>query len=64
MVVDAVAAIRIYGAPAIVIDMGTATTFSAIGKKGRVSGCGDNSRRADFNECAGAECRADFTDKH
>ena len=38
MVVDAVSAIHSYGAPAIVIDMGTATTFSAIGKKGEYLG--------------------------
>ena len=38
MVVDAVSAIHSYGTPAIVIDMGTATTFSAIGKKGEYLG--------------------------
>lgn len=38
MVVDAVSAIHSYGAPAIVIDMGTATTFSAIGKNGEYLG--------------------------
>ncbi len=38
MVVDAVAAIRIYGAPAIVIDMGTAATFSRYRKKGEYLG--------------------------
>lgn len=38
MVVDAVAATQIYGAPVIVIDMGTATTFSAIGKDGAFLG--------------------------
>ena len=38
MVVDAVSSIHSYGTPAIVIDMGTATTFSAIGKKGEYLG--------------------------
>ncbi len=33
-VADAVAAIRSYGAPLIVVDMGTATVFDAIGKEG------------------------------
>lgn len=34
MIVDAVAAIQSYGAPLIIIDMGTATTMSVIDKKG------------------------------
>lgn len=38
MVVDAVSAINSYGAPVIVIDMGTATTFSAIGKNAEYLG--------------------------
>ncbi len=38
MVVDAVSAIHSYGTPAIVIDMGTATTFSAIGSGGQYLG--------------------------
>ena len=38
MVVDAVCASHYYGAPLIVIDMGTATTFSAIGKNGEYLG--------------------------
>ena len=38
LVVGAVAAINYYGAPAIVIDMGTATTFSAIDKSGAFLG--------------------------
>lgn len=33
LIVDAVAAIEIYGAPVIVIDMGTATTISVVDKK-------------------------------
>lgn len=38
IVVDAVSAIHSYGAPVIVIDMGTATTFSAVGKGGEFLG--------------------------
>lgn len=38
IVVDAVSAIHSYGAPAIVIDMGTATTVSAIGPRGEFLG--------------------------
>ncbi len=38
IVADAVAAVHCYGAPAIVIDMGTATTVSAIGKNGEFLG--------------------------
>lgn len=36
--VDAVAAYKLYGAPAIVIDFGTATTFDVISKKGEYLG--------------------------
>jgi type III pantothenate kinase len=36
--VDAVAAYELYGAPAIVIDFGTATTFDVISKKGEYLG--------------------------
>lgn len=38
LIVDAVAAINVYGAPAIVIDMGTATTMSVIDRKGNYIG--------------------------
>ena len=37
-IVDAVAAIEKYGAPCIVVDFGTATTFNAIDKEGRYVG--------------------------
>src|SRR5206468_2136278 len=37
-IVDAVAAIRKYGAPCIVVDFGTATTFDAINSKGEYLG--------------------------
>ena len=37
-IVDAVAAIEKYGAPCIVVDFGTATTFNAIDSKGRYVG--------------------------
>jgi len=37
-IVDAVAAIRKYGAPCIVVDVGTATTFNAINSKGEYLG--------------------------
>ena len=37
-VANAYAALRLYGAPAIVVDMGTATTFEIIDKKGNFSG--------------------------
>jgi type III pantothenate kinase len=37
-IVDAVAAIRKYGAPCIVVDFGTATTFDAINAKGEYLG--------------------------
>ena len=37
-IVDAVAAIEKYGAPCIVVDFGTATTFNAIDKQGRYVG--------------------------
>ena len=37
-IVDAVAAIEKYGAPCIVVDFGTATTFNAIDNKGRYVG--------------------------
>jgi type III pantothenate kinase len=37
-IVDAVAAIEKYGAPCIVVDFGTATTFNAISKKGEYLG--------------------------
>ena len=37
-IVDAVAAIAKYGAPCIVVDFGTATTFNAIDKEGRYVG--------------------------
>jgi type III pantothenate kinase len=36
--VDAVAALRIYGAPVIVVDLGTATTFNAISREGEFLG--------------------------
>jgi type III pantothenate kinase len=36
--VDAVAALRRYGAPAIVVDLGTATTFNAISREGEYLG--------------------------
>ena len=36
--VDAVAAIRRYGTPAIVVDLGTATTFNAISREGEYRG--------------------------
>jgi type III pantothenate kinase len=36
--VDAVAALRKYGAPALVIDLGTATTFNAISREGEYLG--------------------------
>jgi type III pantothenate kinase len=36
--VDAVAALRQYGAPAIVVDLGTATTFNAISREGEYLG--------------------------
>src|SRR3954453_19623013 len=36
--VDAVAALRQYGAPAIVVDLGTATTFNAISSEGEYLG--------------------------
>jgi type III pantothenate kinase len=38
LIVDAVAAIDVYGAPLIVIDMGTATTMSVIDRKGNYVG--------------------------
>ena len=38
LVVDAVAGVNEYGAPLIIIDMGTATTISAIGKDGEYAG--------------------------
>lgn len=38
MIVDAVATINVYGTPAIVIDMGTATTMSVIDRKGNYVG--------------------------
>ena len=38
MIVDAVAGIAEYGAPLIIIDMGTATTMSVIDKEGRYVG--------------------------
>lgn len=38
MIVDAVAGIREYGAPLIIIDMGTATTLSVVDKDGNYSG--------------------------
>src|SRR5256885_12811716 len=37
-IVDAVAAIRKYGSPCIVVDFGTATTFNAINSKGEYLG--------------------------
>ena len=37
-IVDAVAAIRKYGSPCIVVDFGTATTFNAINSKGEYMG--------------------------
>src|SRR5205085_4328300 len=37
-IVDAVAAIEIYGAPCIIVDFGTATTFDAINSKGEYVG--------------------------
>ncbi len=37
-IVDAVAAIQKYGAPCIVVDFGTATTFNAINAKGEYVG--------------------------
>src|SRR5712691_888105 len=37
-IVDAVAAIKKYGAPCIVVDFGTATTFDAINSKGEYLG--------------------------
>jgi len=37
-IVDAVAAIRKYGAPCIVVDFGTATTFNAVNAKGEYLG--------------------------
>jgi len=37
-IVDAVAAIRRYGAPCIVVDFGTATTFDAVDSEGRYLG--------------------------
>src|ERR1700730_6509837 len=37
-IVDAVAAIRKYGAPCVVVDFGTATTFDAINSKGEYLG--------------------------
>jgi type III pantothenate kinase len=38
LVVDSVAALNIYGAPAIVIDMGTATTITVLDKEGTYGG--------------------------
>lgn len=38
LIVDAVAALALYGAPAIVIDMGTATTLSVLAKDGAYVG--------------------------
>ena len=35
--VDAIAALRRYGAPVIVVDLGTATTFNAISRDGSIS---------------------------
>jgi type III pantothenate kinase len=37
-IVDAVAALEKYGAPCIIVDLGTATTFDAIGKNGEFLG--------------------------
>lgn len=37
-IVDAVAALNVYGAPAIIIDMGTATTISVVDEKGEYIG--------------------------
>lgn len=38
LIVDAVAAVKEYGAPCIIIDMGTATTLSVVDKKGNYIG--------------------------
>ena len=37
-IVDAVAAVRLYGAPAIVVDLGTATVFDAVSRDGEYLG--------------------------
>lgn len=37
-IVDAVAAVRLYGAPAIVVDLGTATVFDAVSRAGEYLG--------------------------
>ena len=38
LIVDAVAAIKEYGAPVMIIDMGTATTISIVDDKGSYAG--------------------------
>lgn len=38
LIVDAVAALKVYGAPAIIIDMGTATTMSVVDENGNYTG--------------------------
>jgi type III pantothenate kinase len=47
-IVDAVAAITRHGAPCIVVDFGTATTFNAINSAGRVPGRFDHTWNNDF----------------
>jgi type III pantothenate kinase len=38
-VVNAVAAVKLFGGPCIVVDFGTATTFDAISQRGELLGC-------------------------
>ena len=54
-IVDAIAVLERYGSPAIIVDLGTATTFDAITRDGRVSG------RSDRPGDPGFRGRPDFT---
>ena len=47
-IVDAVAAIEKYGAPCIIVDFGTATTFDVINERRRISRWGDHAGNHDF----------------
>ena len=48
LIVNAVAALKYYGAPAVIIDMGTATTISVVDDKKKLCGRHDPARRTDF----------------
>ena len=58
-IINAVAAVELYGGPAIVVDFGTATTFDAVSARGRVRRRGHRPRHRDLGRGArGARARS------